>query len=214
MKIKRKHSWQRWLSFDKNEGSLKRTTDSSCFVERSNVTSELESHQTCGWYFSGSPKVNRQRTLLSTLLVWAMLPLVVLSGSPRTACLCSNGALKLFCQRAQSQRSCCIDSERLENALSRSYSEEHSCCRESDRTPQSPPSCKVAGCRCTPVVMLPDAASKVESTAAPDFEVVVHYLSNEMMRVPHQVSPIFIRFHPTPPDEGRDLVILLSRMLA
>lgn len=62
--------------------------------------------------------------------------------------------------------------------------------------------------------MLPDAASKAESTAAPDFEVVVHYLSNEMMRVPHHVSPIFVRFHPTPPEEGRDLVILLSRMLA
>lgn len=158
--------------------------------------------------------MSRQRTLLSTLLVWAMLPLMVLSGSPRTACLCSNGDLRLFCPTAQSQRSCCADTARLENALPRGSSQQHSCCRGSNHAPKSPASCKVAGCHCTPVVVLPDAASKVESTTAPDFEAVVHHLSDEMARALHQTSSVFVGFHPAPPEEGRDLVILLSRMLA
>lgn len=158
--------------------------------------------------------MSRQRTLLSTLLVWAMLPLMVLSGSPRTACLCSNGDLKLFCQAAQSQRSCCTDTGRLESALPRSSSQQHSCCHGSDRTPKSPAACKVAGCHCTPVVVLPDAVFKVESTTAPEFEAVVHHLGDEMTRRLHQTSPVFASFHPAPPEEGRDLVILFSRMLA
>lgn len=158
--------------------------------------------------------MNRQRTLLPTLLVWAMMPLTVLSGSPRTACLCSNGDVKLFCQAAQAQRSCCVDNGRHETASTRKPPQQHSCCRASGSTSKSPASCKVAGCHCTPVVVLPDVVSKVEPTTASDFEVAIHHLSDDVASVIQWTSADFVGFHPSSPGEARDLVILLSRMLA
>ncbi len=158
--------------------------------------------------------MNRQRRLLPTLLVWAMLPLTVLSGSPRTACLCSNGDVKLFCHSAQARRSCCVDNGQCETGSPRDSWQQHSCCRAPGSPPKSPASYIVAGCHCTPVVVLPDAVSKVEPTTAPDFEVAIHHLSDDVASVIQWTSADFVGFHPSSPGEARDLVILLSRMLA
>ncbi len=158
--------------------------------------------------------MNRQHTLLSTLLVWAMLPLAVLSCSPRSACLCSNGDLKFSCRTAAEQRSCCAESGSLDHTAGHNSPRQHSCCRGNGGSPQSSPACTVAGCHCTAVVVLPDASPKVETTTAPDFEIAVNRVSDDVS-CGLQLSPQHaFGFHPAPPEEGRDLVILLSRMLA
>jgi hypothetical protein len=158
--------------------------------------------------------MDRQRALLPTLLVWAMLPLTVLSGSPRSACLCSNGDLKLFCGAAKAQRSCCTDNELFGDVSQHSSPRQRSCCRGSDSPPDSSAICTVAGCRCTPVVVLPDASSKVETAEAPDFDVAAHGCCRIVLIA---VQPAHLQaggMNHSPLEEGRDLVILLSRMLA
>lgn len=158
--------------------------------------------------------MDRQRALLPTLLVWAMLPLTILSGSPRSACLCSNGDLKLFCGATKAPRSCCTDNENFRDVSQHGSLPERSCCRGSGGSPDSPAVCTVAGCRCTPVVLLPDASSKVETAESPDFDVAAHACCRIVLIA---VQPAHLQaggMNHSPPEEGRDLVILLSRMLA
>ncbi|HUQ71057.1 MAG TPA: hypothetical protein VM165_16130 [Planctomycetaceae bacterium] len=158
--------------------------------------------------------MSRQRTLLPTLMVWAMLPLTVLSGSPRSACLCSNGDLKLFCQAAQSNRSCCANSGSVAHSPQDGASAKSACCRGSGGPPHSSSACTVAGCRCTPVIVLPDVPPKAETATAPDFEGAVNHINDDVLSAFPLPRSHGISFYPAPPEEGRDLVILLSRMLA
>lgn len=156
--------------------------------------------------------MNRQRTLLSTLLVWAMLPLAVLSGSPRSACLCSNGDPKSSCRQAAEQRSCCAKKRSLVHAVRHRSLKQRSCCGGSGGSPKSSPSCTVAGCHCTSVLVLSDASMKVETTTAPDCEV--SRISDFVASGPQLSHQRAFGSRPAPRDEGRGLVILLSRMLA
>jgi hypothetical protein len=159
-------------------------------------------------------EMNRQRKWLPTLLVWAMLPLTVLSGFPRSACLCSNGELKVACHAAQASRSCCADHGSLGRAAQHSAPPLLACCHGSGSSPNSPATCTLAGCHCTPVVVLPDASPKVETTTAPELEVAANHVGDDKAHALHRTPRDAVGFHPAPPAEGRDLVILLSRMLA
>jgi hypothetical protein len=158
--------------------------------------------------------MNAQRTWLPTLMVWAMLPLTVLSGSPRSACLCSNGDLRQFCQAAKSQPLCCAGHGNVAHSPEGRAAAKPACCRGSGGAPDSSSTCTVAGCRCTPVIVLPDVPPKAEPVAAPALEFAVHPTVDDGMNAVSLTRGSAISVPPAPPDEGRDLVILLSRMLA
>lgn len=82
------------------------------------------------------------RTHLWAFAIWGMIPLTVIAGTPRIACLCANGQYKHFCNRLSQ---CCRGE--VETPAGDGVS---SCCRTSRRTKSertaAAKSDSVAGC--------------------------------------------------------------------
>ncbi len=104
--------------------------------------------------------------VLRQLLIGALLPLVVWSGVPQTACLCSNGEIHFSCPKLSQQKSanaksccgqdCCQADSNLDG---------HASCCQSEPGQSEEPSVRAVGCRCS-LLMLAGESATVEVAVA------------------------------------------------
>ncbi len=149
--------------------------------------------------------MNRTRTVLRTMLLWAMLPLTVLAGSPRPVCLCSNGDVKVLCQGAAAAHSCCP----TPNPCSAK-----SCCPAVKKARAAETACVAATCHCTRLVVMPDSAPKVVEVLPPGLDVAWSG-SVEVTLPDADVTPTVLAPSQAlpPPLAGRDVLVTLVRWL-
>jgi len=153
--------------------------------------------------------MNGTRTILRTAMLWAMLPLTVLSGSPRYVCLCSTGEFKLFCRATPATRLSGVE----ETTASSVRPAHRSCCHRSGLPAGSNTECREQNCRCTPLVGLPDAPLKCELATAPNFEVATIAVHDAAGSSPHAAQVTRISGDISPPASNRGLLCLLSRLV-
>src|SRR5687767_4377274 len=108
-----------------------------------------------------------------TLAVWAMIPLVLLSGTPVMGCVCANGQYKFLCQRQTAATedpattapcSCCP--QHKDGARETASS---SCCKKAPRAAST--GATVAARCCQEVLELPSPSVVVERDLAPQLEI-------------------------------------------
>jgi hypothetical protein len=125
------------------------------------------------------------RKRLSTATAWAMIPLAAWAGMPSTACICSNGRVKLFCQHLLGWKQanppacasdCCAHkaAEDPSDCCSAcSYGVESdvpgvgskSCCNPVVTSPSVPPETVSIPCHCLPAVVA--AVERIGATVRP-----------------------------------------------
>lgn len=150
------------------------------------------------------------RTFLRTAVLWAMLPLTVLSGAPRFVCLCSTGEFKLFCSGTAAAHL----NGGGEGAQARHVRSVHrSCCHRSGLPVGSNPTCREQSCRCTLLVGLPDAPLKCEAATAPHFEVATIAVHHAGEAWPHAAQVTTVSGDLSPAASNRELLCLLSRLV-
>lgn len=158
--------------------------------------------------------MNRQQTLLRTLLVWAMLPLTVLSCSPQTLCRCAIRGQQCCCTATQGEHSCCSDSESSESPAQSSMPKKSKGCRGSGSVQIAVTSRRTVECHCTPVVVLTEVLPTTKIATTPKLNGIID--SHLGKRICGTLCPAVSRIGVTPTrsEIGRDRVILLERMLA
>lgn len=156
--------------------------------------------------------MNRTRTVLQTALLWAMLPLIAFSSSPRYVCLCSTGDLKLFCHGASSEPSCNAEAVAAP-AFQSKPSPHRSCCQQKAASSVAVPSCAAVGCHCTPVVAMPDTPPKSEPASLPDVDLAANEIADDafgnVLSLSHPAAGIEV-LHSA---RGRDILTVLSRLV-
>lgn len=163
---------------------------------------------------SKGQRVNRRQTLLRTVLVWAMVPLTVLSCSPRTLCRCAIRGQQCGCTTTQGEHSCCSDSGSSESPAQSSPPLKSKGCRGSGSVPIAFTSRRTVECHCTPVVVPSEAAPATKIATTPELDVVFDSCLGKKICGTPRPSEFTMGVTPARSEISRDRVILLERMLA
>lgn len=113
--------------------------------------------------------MNSQSTNLKSLLVWGMIPLTLLSGTPLFACVCANGDVKLLCQRRTGvvvEKS--VPGNSSSDNESRTIKTIPACCRAHRIAQKSGNDLAVSARCCKAVLELPSPRVPVEKVSAPE----------------------------------------------
>lgn len=157
--------------------------------------------------------MKHQRTLRRTFLVWAMLPLMVSSTSPRSVCCCAIGGLKCCCNGAQGEHSCCSDAGDVEPLAGDGLPPKSDGCGGSRHFPIAFAPRPAVVCHCTLVAAPSEAILQPESSTASPDEGAVGSINPSASGASLRLTLIPADLLRTRPEFGRDMVILLARML-
>lgn len=157
----------------------------------------------------GSSDVRIVRNLLSTAIIWGMIPLALAGAMPSTACICANGDVKLFCshraaERAPTGHACC---EHGREAAVGSAPAHHDCCNTED----DGEGVGAIPCHCTPVFVAP-ATRPIVASVAVDFELTAEAHTPAIEPLPPISHPAaaFVAHETGPPV---DLTVTFGRLL-
>ena len=129
-----------------------------------------------------------------TLVTWALLPLVLLSGMPLAICICASGEQRLFCQRihAGAQQTAVVETTA------------RSCCHASAAPIDDACDMAISGHCCRSSVELPSPRVTTERLVLPDDNGVTAFLPANMVapRLPggDRVSGAYAQGNLPPPD--------------
>lgn len=119
--------------------------------------------QLCMWF-----RRPLKMSFFQRVMILALVPLTIWSGSPHLACRCSTGEVRLFCSRLTLQTS-----QRNSNpCLAPDASEHRSCCGGAaccgSTSNHEKSECCASGCRCTPVLVQADAGPTLKKVVVPE----------------------------------------------
>lgn len=152
-------------------------------------------------------------TFFQRVMILALVPLTIWSGSPHLACRCSNGEIRLFCPRLTLQTSqrdskCSLASDASEYKLCCGGV---ACCGSTSN--QEKAECCASGCRCTPILVQVHAGPTLKKVVVPEliqFELATTRVMEIRLPRVARVDLSILDVDQRVPD---DLIVLCERWL-
>lgn len=141
---------------------------------------------------------------------WAMIPLAAWAGMPSTACVCSNGRVKLFCEyllacKRPAPSACASDC-----CAQKAANEDTDCCSGCSRGGKSDtPGIASKSC-CNPILTSPSASPRKISAPCDHFPAGVDTTEQVGALVRPTFIPVAIEFNTGPP---LDRVVVFRSLL-